>query len=68
MKIAKWNYTLTHDTYIDDYGILCDRLKITQALPNWDYIDRFLVPPMKVKNYWKDTDVFHGTNWYTKRI
>jgi hypothetical protein len=67
MKITKWNYTLNHETYRNEYWVLLDRLELSEALPNWDYLIKFLAPPTKVKNYSKDTDVFDGTNWYNKK-
>lgn len=66
MKITKWNFTLEHETYRDCFGILQDRLELVETLPNWDYINRFLVPMVKLKNYTPETDVLDNTQGYNK--
>lgn len=64
MKITKWNYILTHETYRDDYWFLRDRIELVETLPNGDYINYPVVPHMKAKKYSKDEDVFDSTQWY----
>lgn len=61
MKITKWNFTLTHDTYIDDLGMLLDRIQIEHNKTIYP-----IVPPMKVRNYSKENNVLDSTMWYTE--
>ena len=66
MKVHKWKYTLSHEKVINSWWILVDSLVLLETLDNWDVFSRFIVPPMKVKNYTKDSNVLDWTNWYTE--
>lgn len=60
MKINKWNYTLTHDTYMD-MGILCDSIEI-----EYEWTIYPIVPPPVVRDYNPNKNMLDSTMWYTE--
>lgn len=59
MKITKWNYTLTHETYMN-MGILCDRIEVES---NW--IIYPILPQPVVRDYPPTKNRLDSTMWYT---